>query len=189
MRTLITGKTKLAGAIMARLHEKIVYKKIEIESTRVEAEIPWKYFDIFINCAAVNQTELLNDAFGEWKSDPSKLIINISSRAAKPNISKGYLYAANKAALNHLADNLVYNSDRKCGIVTLSLGLLEHDEVPSISYDDVCDKIEEIIFDWYSDRPWASEITLQHRDNYKENQSFKQELKQIEEDYYDFTHS
>ena len=67
MRTLITGKTKLAGAIMSELHEKIVYQKLEVESTRAEAEIPWKYFDIFINCAAVNQTELLNDAFGEWK--------------------------------------------------------------------------------------------------------------------------
>ena len=188
MRTLITGKTKLAGAIMSELHEKIVYQKLEVESTRAEAEIPWKYFDIFINCAAVNQTELLNDAFGEWKDDPSKLIINISSRAAKPNISKGYLYAANKAALNHLADNLVYNSVRKCGIVTLSLGLLENEDVPSLSYDDVVEEVERIIFNWYSDRPWASEITLQHRDNYRENQSFKQELKQIEEDYYDFTH-
>lgn len=188
MRTLITGKTKLAGAIMTHLHEKIVYKKLEIESTRVEAEIPWKYFDIFINCAAVNQIELLNDAYGEWKDDPSKLIINISSRAAKPNISKGYLYAAKKAALNHLADNLVYNSERKCGIVTLSLGLLEHEDVPSLSYDDVIDQVEQIIFDWYTDRPWASEITLQHRDNYRENQAWKHELKQLEEEYYDFTH-
>tara|TARA_Y100000996_G_scaffold410175_1_gene392080 strand:- start:589 stop:1158 length:570 start_codon:yes stop_codon:yes gene_type:complete len=189
MRTLITGKTKLAGAIMAHLHEKIVTQKIEIESTRVDADIPWKYFDVFINNAPLNQAELLNDAFAEWKSDPSKLIINISSRAAKPNISKGYLYAAKKAELNHLADNLVYNSERQCGIVTLSLGLLENDEVPSLTYDEVCEKIEEIIFDWYTDRPWASEITLQHRDNYRENQQFKEELKQIEEEFYRFDHN
>jgi len=188
MRTLITGKSKLAGAIMSHLHEKIVYKKIEIESARVDADIPWKYFDIFINNAPINQMELLNECFAEWKSDPSKLIINISSRAAKPNISKGYLYAAQKAGLNHLADNLVYNSERQCGIVTLSLGLLEHDEVPSLSYDNVCDKIEEIIFDWYTGRPWMSEITLQDRDNYRENQQFKSDLKSIEEDYYEFTH-
>ena len=83
MRTLITGKTKLAGAIISALHEKIVYQKIEIESTRVDANIPWKYFDIFINCAHVDfkQTELLNDCFAEWRNDSTKLIINISSRA------------------------------------------------------------------------------------------------------------
>jgi len=189
MRTLITGKTKLAGAIISALHEKIVYQKIEIESTRVDANIPWKYFDIFINCAHVDfkQTELLNDCFAEWRNDSTKLIINISSRAAKSNISKGYLYSAQKAALNHLADNLVYNSDRRCGIVTLNLGLLEHPEVPSLTYDEVVDAIKEIIFYWYTDRPTSTEITLQHRDNYRENQKHKQELKDLEEDFERFT--
>jgi len=189
MRALITGKTKLAGAIMSALHEKIVYKKIDIESTRVDADIPWKYFDIFINCAHVDfkQTELLNECYHEWKDDTTKLIINISSRAAKPNISKGYLYAAQKAALNHLADNLVYNSDRRCGIVTLNLGLLEHPEVPSLTYDEVIDAIKEIIFYWYTDRPTSTEITLQHRENYRENQKLKQELKELEEDFERFT--
>ena len=189
MRALITGKTKLAGAIMSALHEKIVYKKIDIESTRVDADIPWKYFDIFINCAAVDfkQTELLNECFNEWRNDSSKLIINIGSRAYKPNISKGYLYAAQKAALNHLADNLIYNSDRKCGIVTLNLGLLEHPEVPSLSYDEVCDALKDIIFNWYTDRPWSSEITLQHQENYRENQKYKQELKDLEEDFLRFS--
>ena len=189
MRALITGKTKLAGAILERFHERIVYQKIEMESTRVGADIPWKYFDIFINCAHVDfkQAELLNECYHEWKDDTTKLIINISSRAAKPNISKGYLYAAQKAALNHLADNLIYNSDRKCGIVTLNLGLLEHPEVPSLSYDEVCDALKDIIFNWYTDRPWSSEITLQHQENYRENQKYKQELKDLEEDFLRFS--
>ena len=189
MRALITGKTKLAGAIMSELNGKIVYQKIEMESTRVDADIPWKYFDIFINCAHVDfkQTELLNECYHEWKNDSTKLIINISSRAAKPNISKGYLYAAQKAALNHLADNLVYNSVRRCGIVTLNLGLLEHPEVPSLSYDQVIDTIKEIIFYWYTNRPTSTEITLQHRDNYVENQKLKQELRELEEDFERFT--
>lgn len=189
MRALITGKTKLAGAIMSELNGKIVYQKIEMESTRVDADIPWKYFDIFINCAHVDfkQTELLNECYHEWKNDSTKLIINISSRAAKPNISKGYLYAAQKAALNHLADNLVYNSVRRCGIVTLNLGLLEHPEVPSLSYDQVIDTIKEVIFYWYTNRPTSTEITLQHRDNYVENQKLKQELRELEEDFERFT--
>ena len=189
MRALITGKTKLAGAIMSELNGKIAYQKIEMESTRVDADIPWKYFDIFINCAHVDfkQTELLNECYHEWKNDSTKLIINISSRAAKPNISKGYLYAAQKAALNHLADNLVYNSVRRCGIVTLNLGLLEHPEVPSLSYDQVIDTIKEVIFYWYTNRPTSTEITLQHRDNYVENQKLKQELRELEEDFERFT--
>lgn len=184
MKVLITGKSKLAGAIMAELHDTIVVKKLEIESCRAEADIPWRHFDIFINNAPVRQTELLNEAFCEWKNDSSKLIINISSRAAKANISKGYLYSADKAALNHLADSLVYTSSRKCGIITLNLGLLEHDEVPSLTYEEVINVIRDIIFDWYTDRPTMTEITLQHRENYQEVQAYKQDLKEIEEDYH-----
>ena len=75
------GKSKLFGAIISRLHDTIVYKKLEIESCRVEAEIPWKHFDIFINNASVgfSQTDLLNEAFSEWRHDKNKLIINITN--------------------------------------------------------------------------------------------------------------
>ena len=68
---------------MSGLHEtKIGDDTIEFESCRVESEIPWKYFDVFVNCAHVDfkQTELLNEAYNEWKNDNRKLIINISSR-------------------------------------------------------------------------------------------------------------
>ena len=190
MRALITGKTKLAGAIMSELHDtKIGNHTIQIESCRVESEIPWNYFDVFINCAHVDfkQTELLNEAFTEWRDDSKRLIINISSRAAKPNISKGYLYAAQKAALNHLADNLVYNSDRRCGIVTMNLGLLEHPEVPCLDYADVTRSLERVIHEYFNYGLYISEITLQHPENYIENQKYKQELKELEEDYYHFT--
>lgn len=190
MRALITGKTNLAGAIMSGLHEtKIGDDTIEFESCRVESEIPWKYFDVFVNCAHVDfkQTELLNEAYNEWKNDSRKLIINISSRAAKPNISKGYLYAAQKAALNHLADNLVYNSDRRCGIVTMNLGLLEHPEVPCLDYADVTRTLKKVIHEFFNYGLYLSEITLQHPENYIENQKYKQELKELEEDFYHFT--
>lgn len=188
MKALITGKSKLAGAITSELHDTIVVEKLEIESCRVESEIPWKHFDIFINNASVgfSQTDLLNEAFSEWRHDEKKLIINIGSRAGRPNISKGYLYGAQKAALNHLADNLNYNSDRKCGIITLNLGLVEHEDIPSLSYDDITEVIRDLIFDWYTGRPTMTNITLEHRSNYQEVQSFKQELKELEEDFLNF---
>ena len=79
MRALITGKTKLAGAIMSELHEKMMPVKLEIESTRVNADIPWKYFDVFINnaCVGFSQTELLNDCYNEWKNDYYKAFRNV----------------------------------------------------------------------------------------------------------------
>ena len=97
MKALITGKTKLAGAIISEFHEEqIMDEVIEFESCRVGENIPWKHYDVFINnaCVGFSQAELLNDVFHEWRDDPNKLIINISSRAAKPNLSQGYLYSS-----------------------------------------------------------------------------------------------
>ena len=164
MKALITGKTKLAGAIISEFHEEqIMDEVIEFESCRVGENIPWKHYDIFINnaCVGFSQADLLNDVFHEWRDDPNKLIINISSRAAKPNLSQGYLYSSQKAALNHLADNLVYNSDRRCGIVTLNLGLIEHDEVPSLTYEQITNTIGLILVEWYSGGVYMSEVTIQ----------------------------
>ena len=107
MRILITGKSKLSrylgDAFIARTGQPVL-----ITHCRFEDEIDWDRHDIFINCAHVGfeQTNLLMKAFEAWKYNPSKKIINISSRAAQPNISLGYLYSAQKAALNHLANNL-----------------------------------------------------------------------------------
>ena len=191
MKALITGKTKLAGAIISEFHEEqIMDEVIEFESCRVGENIPWKHYDVFINnaCVGFSQAELLNDVFHEWRDDPNKLIINISSRAAKPNLSQGYLYSSQKAALNHLADNLVNNSDRRCGIVTLNLGLIEHDEVPSLTYEQITNMIGVIMVEWFTGGVYMSEVTIQDRDYYRENQQFKSDLKSIEEDYYEFTH-
>tara|TARA_Y100000593_G_scaffold19389_1_gene38723 strand:- start:12823 stop:13404 length:582 start_codon:yes stop_codon:yes gene_type:complete len=188
MKGLITGSSKLAGAIIEDLHGSIVREKIDLETCRVDSDIPWRHFDFFINNAAVDfsQVKLLNEAYENWKDDESKLIINISSRAYKPNISKGYLYAAEKAALNHLADNLTYNSNKKCGIILLNLGLIEHKELPSLTYDDITMCLKDIIFNYYCDNPVMSEITLQHQANYIGVQKEKEELKEIEEDFNNF---
>ena len=57
--------------------------------------------DVFINNRhnSFNQTELLMEVFNKWK-DTDKTIVNIISRSKYPNISKGYLYSASKAALS-----------------------------------------------------------------------------------------
>ena len=42
--------------------------------------------------------------------------------------------------------------------------------------------------EWFTGGVYMSEVTIQDRDNYRENQQFKSDLKSIEEDYYEFTH-
>jgi NADP-dependent 3-hydroxy acid dehydrogenase YdfG len=117
-------------------------------------------------------------AYNAWKDDSTKTIINISSRASQPNISKGYLYAAQKASLNHLSNNLVYNSDKKCRITTLNLGLLQHQDLPCISYNEVAGWIyRHCTGSKHIDIP---EMTFQHAENYQSVQSDKQALRELE---------
>lgn len=163
MRIAVTGSTKLAGAIV---------KKFKADSLRVENANNLNEYDVFINSAHVDfkQVDLLYSCFKHWKNDSSKLIINISSRAGLSNISKGHLYAAQKAALDHLSSNLTYNSDKKCRITTIGLGLLE-DELPSLQYTEVCDLLQHIIY-----LPEHLEIPLiyfQHSSNYQGVQKLK----------------
>lgn len=160
---VVTGSTKLAGAIIDRFNA---------DSIRVEDVDAHTDYDIFVNNAHVGfeQVYLLEKYFNAWRYDETKLIINISSRAGLPNLSKGYMYGAQKAALDHFADNLVYNSDKKCKITNINLGMLE-DTLPSIKYTDVCDLIAYII-----SLPLHLEIPrifLQHAHNYQDVQRLK----------------
>ena len=126
--------------------------------------------DVFINNAHVNQLWVLNNIFTKWKNLEHKHIINISSRASQPNISVGYKYAAEKAAINHYANNVTYNSDKRCKITTINLGLL-NSQLPSLPYDQVAEYI-----DWILAQPKhidISEMTIQHRANYTEVQQAK----------------
>ena len=130
--------------------------------------------DIFINCEhnGSQQIELFEKFFNVWKKNKDKYIINISSRAAQPNISKGFMYAAEKAALNHYTNNTVYNSDKLCRVTTLNLGLMSHKTLPSISYQDVLHTIN-----WLIESPMEiPELTIQHRANYRKVQDDKSNL-------------
>lgn len=159
----VTGASKLAGTIIER------YKAT---SFRVDDDIPFKEYDVFINNAHVGfcQTTLLSEWFKVCSQDPSKLIINISSRAGLPNLSKGYVYAAQKAALDHLSDNLTYNSVKRCRITTINLGMIE-DDLPSLTYANITNLIDYIL-----SLPVSVEIPrvfLQHSHNYQEVQKLK----------------
>ena len=163
MRIAVTGSSKLAGFII---------DKYKADSIRVEQVVDKNNYDVFINNAHVGfeQTNLLYEWFDYWKDDSSKLIINVSSRAGLPNLSVGYLYAAQKAALDHLSDNLIYNSYKKCRITTLNLGMLE-DTLSSVKYEEV-----GVLLDFILSLPKHLEIPrvfLQHSDNYKVVQNLK----------------
>jgi NAD(P)-dependent dehydrogenase (short-subunit alcohol dehydrogenase family) len=181
MKVVITGSSGLAlnigNTIAATPHIGTIHI---VTHVRVEDVIDWSQYDAFINCVHVEfeQCFLLMDAFESWRYDDSKTIINISSRASQPNISKGYLYAAQKAALNHLSNNLVYNSDKRCRITTMNLGLLEHQDLPSISYSEVSSWIySHLVTSKHYDVP---EITIQNRANYQGIQSDKEVLRDLQ---------
>ena len=186
MKIAITGSTGLAAAIAGALQDH------KISTPRIDDIIMngtnfWgfdydnsNHVDVLINHAHkdFDQTKILDIAYRSWKNDKSKYIINISSRASKPNISKGYMYATQKASLNFLTDTLVYNSDKLCRITTINLGLLNHDDLPSLTHKEVADAVEFLI-----DMPRhieIPEITIQHSTNYQEVQSDKETLKEME---------
>lgn len=180
MKVAITGSTGLAGNI-AGVIEATPYigESHTVDRLRIENPIDWEQYDVFINCAHVDfcQVELLEECFQSFKSYPNKTIVNISSRAHQPNISKGHMYAAQKAALNHYANNLIYNNaEKQCRIMTVNLGLLNHKTLPSLDYNEVSGFIlRQLTWDSHFE---IAEVTLQHRANYLDVQRKKEFDKQ-----------
>ena len=115
----ITGTTKLADFIKRTFEASpwmggiFEIKQLRIEDIVVNGTNCWIFdennkqacCDVLINHAHNNfdQVKILEIADKVWRHNPNKMIINISSRAAQPNISKGFMYASQKAALNHFA--------------------------------------------------------------------------------------
>ena len=186
MKIGITGRTGLAKAIAGALQDHTIYTP-RIDDIIMNPEYFYGFdprnaneFDILINHAHrdFDQTNIHDIFYKHWQPLKDKYIINISSRAHQPNISKGRMYAAQKAALNHYSNNLVYNSHKRCRITTLNLGLLNHEDLPSLTHKEVADAIEFLI-----DMPKHMEIpelTLQHSANYLEVQSDKEAIKEAE---------
>ena len=183
MKVIITGSTGLAKNLKSVIEATpYIGDSHSVNTVRVEDTINWDYYDVFINCAHVDfeQVELLQECFEAFKTHKEKTIVNISSRAHQPNISKGYKYAAQKAALNHLSNNLVYNNvEKQCRIMTINLGLLNHPTLPSLDYNEVSGYIlRYLTWDSHLEIP---EVTLQHSANYLAVQHQKELDKLLEQ--------
>lgn len=193
MRIAITGSSGLAKNIKDTL-EATPYQgdTIKVTTPRIDDitmnDTDWfgfdydnpNHVDVLINFAHrdFDQTRILEIAHRAWKEDKTKYIINFSSRAAQPNISKGHMYAAEKASLNHLSNNLTYNSDRKYKLTTINLGLLNHDDLPSLSWQDVSGLIYKLITSFPEIE--IPELTIQAHANYRDVQSDKETIKDME---------
>ena len=189
MRVAITGSSGLAKVIKDTL-EATPFKGQTIEVTPIRCEDItmndtrcWIYrgyrpVDILINLAHQDQAKILDITHRAWENEKTKYIINVSSRAAQPNISKGYVYASEKAQLNHMANNLQYNSEKRYKMTNLNLGLLNHEDLPSVKHQDVAGLIHKLITS-YPDYEIA-DITLQAHANYQNVQRDKETLKDME---------
>lgn len=189
MRVAITGTSGLAKTIKDTL-EATPFKGQTIEVTPIRCEDItmndtrcWIYrgyrpVDVLISLAHQDQAKILDITHRAWENEKTKYIINVSSRAAQPNISKGYVYASEKAQLNHMANNLQYNSEKRYKMTNLNLGLLNHEDLPSVKHQDVAGLIHKLITS-YPDYEIA-DITLQAHANYQNVQSDKETLKDME---------
>ncbi len=189
MRVAITGSSGLAKIIKDTLEatpfrgQTIDVTSIRCEDITMNGENCWIYnghrpCDVLINLAHQDQAKILGITHRAWQGEKTKYIINISSRASQPNISKGYEYASEKAQLNHLANNLTYNSDKRYKMTTINLGLLNHEDLPSVKHQDVAGLIHKLITS-YPDYEIV-DVTLQAHSNYKSVQSEKEMLKDME---------
>ena len=188
MKVAITGSSGLAKNIKDTLEE-TPYQggRISVSTVRVEDIVVnglnwfmWDKIDVLINFAHKDfeQTNILQLAHDSWKHDSSKFIINFSSRASQPNISKGHLYASQKSSLNHLSNNLTYNSDKRYKCTTLNLGLLNHQDLPSLQWSSVSGVVYYLITS-YPDIE-IPEMTIQAFANYQEVQSDKETFRDME---------
>tara|TARA_B000000565_G_C23762689_1_gene369017 strand:+ start:95 stop:595 length:501 start_codon:yes stop_codon:yes gene_type:complete len=132
--------------------------------------------DVFINNRHYyfsGQAELLMEVFEKWRYK-KKTIVNIISRSKYPNISKGYLYSASKAAVSHLSDNLRLTTDKECRIIDINPGLLNSD-LPSLTYSEITDIIVYTIkLPFHIE---VGELSVWHNTSYQKISKMKDEKK------------
>ena len=189
MRIAITGSSGLAKTIKDTLeatpHIGNTFRvdPIRCEDITMNGKNCWIFSgyqpaDVLINLAHQDQSEILSIAHEAWEGEKTKYIINISSRASQPNISKGYKYASEKAQLNHLANNYQYNSKKRYKMTTINLGLLNNENLPSVKHQDVAGLIYKLITSYPEYE--IADVTLQAHANYQSVQSDKETLRDME---------
>lgn len=189
MRIAITGSSGLAKIIKDTLEatphigNTFEVTPIRCEDITMNGENCWIYnghrpCDVLINLAHQDQAKILGITHRAWEGEKTKYIINISSRAAKPNISKGYEYASEKAQLNHLANNYQYNSKKRYKMTTINLGLLNDENLPSVKHQDVAGLIYKLITSYPEYE--ITDVTLQSHANYQSVQSDKETLRDMD---------
>ena len=189
MRIAITGSSGLAKTIKDTLEatphigntfevSPIRCEDITSNGTQCWVFTGYRPADVLINLAHQDQSEILSIAHEAWEGEKTKYIINISSRASQPNISKGYKYASEKAQLNHLANNLQYNSKKRYKMTTINLGLLNDENLPSVKHQDVAGLIYKLITSYPEYE--IADVTLQAHANYQSVQSDKETLRDME---------
>ena len=189
MRIAITGSSGLAKTIKDTLeatpHIGNTFRvdPIRCEDITMNGKNCWIFSgyqpaDVLINLAHQGQSEILSIAHVAWEGEKTKYIINITSRASQPNISKGYKYASEKAQLNHLANNYQYNSKKRYKMTTINLGLLNNENLPSVKHQDVAGLIYKLITSYPEYE--IADVTLQAHANYQSVQSDKETLRDME---------
>ena len=88
------------------------------------------------------------------------------------------MYSSEKAQLNQLANNLQYNSKKRYKMTTINLGLLNHENLPSVKHQDVAGLIHKLITSYPEYE--IADITLQAHANYQNIQSDKETLRDME---------
>lgn len=108
--------------------------------------------DVFINNAykGIEQVNILNKIWNQWKLDSTKTIVNISSLSKYPGLSGNATgYSAHKAALSHQAFLLMFKTpDRKCRMININPGFVKtdmtatrHDTVEMLTADECSNAI------------------------------------------------
>ena len=76
------------------------------------------------------------------------------------------------------SNNLIYNSDKKCRISTINFGLLDHPELPCLTHDEAASWVKYLVN--LPKEIEVPEITVHNSANYREVQSDKEMLKDME---------
>lgn len=142
MKIAITGHTKGIGKacfdLLSKEHEVVGFSRsngyhlVDQYNSIVRGV---KNCDVFVNNAyqGFTQIALLNSIFDEWKDDPNKTIVNISSLSKYPGLSGNTTgYSASKAALSHQAFVLMFKTNRKCRIININPGYVDTDMIANL---------------------------------------------------------